>query len=72
MPTQYFVQAYQDHYLDAADYKFIRTAIELNEDLEGLISMGEVILKMYNHDAVANCYLGPCIHIIGKKVVNEE
>ena len=72
MPVQYFIKAYQGDYINAVDYSLIETAIQLNSDLEGLLDIGNVLLKMYSHDAVANCYLGPSIYRVAKKSINSE
>lgn len=72
MPTQYFIQAYKNKYIDAADYSLIYMVLLIKEDAEGLIAIGETLIGMYTHDAVANCYLGPCLYTIAKKIISEE
>ena len=71
MPTQYFIKAYQGDYIDAADHNLIETSIYINQDVEGLIEIGETLERMYCHDAVANGYMANNIYQICKKVLEE-
>lgn len=71
MPIQYFIEVYSQNSLDASDYDLIRTSIYNSEDVEGLVKIGEVILRIYNTHAVLNGYLAPLIYTIAKKTIDD-
>ena len=72
MPTHFFIEAYREKYLRSSDYIFIQTAIKQTDDLESLVRIGDVLINMFGHDAVANHYLAPLINTIANKVIKDE
>lgn len=72
MPSQHFITAYSKNSFDPTDFDLIRTAISINEDIEGLSKIGEILLKVFNSNAVINSYVGPLIKETGKKIAHDE
>lgn len=71
MPSHFFIEAYQATYFDAIDLSLLETALEGSESVEGLVQIGEVLLKMFANSSIVNMYLGSKIYWISKRVLDD-
>ena len=69
IPSQYLIETYLQEYLKSSDFLLIKEAIDTNGDPVGQARIGEVILRMFIHDPVANIYLGPVIYQVARNNV---
>jgi hypothetical protein len=72
IPSEYFIQHYKEKYLSSSDFLLICEAIEINEDISTLTSVGYVLKDIMLKDIVVNFYLATLICEIAKKsIINE-
>lgn len=71
IPTQLLISTYKEGTLTSPDYELMLSSLEHVPDLASAISISEVLLKLFNSQAVLNYFLGPIIFKVCKRGIQE-